>query len=95
MTGALHVCLDALRHNAKVLRDLVGPKHAAFVVKSNAYGHGLVETALAVAVRDLYTGTRLIRANGFLETSGQLSLVLGPSVVGVLVAAAGQEETRR
>jgi alanine racemase len=26
---------------------LVGHKHAAFVVKSNAYGHGLVETALA------------------------------------------------
>ena len=38
----------ALRHNAQVLRNLVGPKHAAFVVKSNAYGHGFVETALAV-----------------------------------------------
>ncbi|MET9029362.1 MFS transporter [Nocardia sp. NPDC004168] len=49
------------------------------------------ETALAVAVRDLCTGPRLIRANGFLETSGQLSLVLGPAAVGVLVAAAGQE----
>jgi alanine racemase len=46
--GSLHVSLDALRHNAKVLRDLVGPKHAAFVVKSNAYGHGLLQTALAV-----------------------------------------------
>jgi alanine racemase len=46
--GALHVSLGALRHNAKVLRDLVGPNHAAFVVKSNAYGHGLVETALAI-----------------------------------------------
>ncbi|WP_067666287.1 MFS transporter [Nocardia miyunensis] len=49
------------------------------------------ETALAVAVRDLCTGPRLMRANGFLETSGQLSLVLGPATVGVLVAAAGQE----
>jgi alanine racemase len=46
--GSLHVSLPALRHNARVLRDLVGPRHAAFVVKSNAYGHGLVETALAV-----------------------------------------------
>jgi alanine racemase len=46
--GGLHIDLAALRHNAKALRDLVGPKHAAFVVKSNAYGHGLVETALAV-----------------------------------------------
>ncbi|MFQ6396400.1 MFS transporter [Nocardia sp. KC 131] len=49
------------------------------------------ETALTVAVRDLYTGPRLMRANGFLETSGQLSLVLGPATVGVLMAAAGQE----
>ncbi|MFF3566381.1 MFS transporter [Nocardia jiangxiensis] len=49
------------------------------------------ETALAVAVRDLYAGPRLLRANGFLETSGQLSLVLGPAAVGVLVAAEGQE----
>lgn len=49
------------------------------------------ETALAVAVRDLYTGPRLLRANGFLETSGQLALVLGPAAVGVLVAAEGQE----
>ncbi|MEV5652085.1 MFS transporter [Nocardia sp. NPDC052254] len=49
------------------------------------------ETALAVAVRDLYAGTRLMRANGFLETSGQLSLVLGPAAVGVLVAAAGHQ----
>ncbi|MGA8535128.1 MAG: alanine racemase [Candidatus Tumulicola sp.] len=47
MIGRLRISLAALRHNAKTLRDLVGPKHAAFVVKSNAYGHGLVETALA------------------------------------------------
>ncbi|MEO6836679.1 MAG: alanine racemase [Candidatus Tumulicola sp.] len=48
MIGGLRISLAALRNNAKALRDLVGPKHAAFVVKSNAYGHGLVETALAV-----------------------------------------------
>lgn len=48
MIGHIHVSLPALRANARALRDLVGPKHAAFVVKSNAYGHGLVETALAV-----------------------------------------------
>lgn len=48
MIGRLHVSLPALRSNARALRALVGPKHAAFVVKSNAYGHGLLETALAV-----------------------------------------------
>jgi alanine racemase len=46
--GRISVSLSALRHNAGVLRELVGPGHAAFVVKSNAYGHGLVETALAI-----------------------------------------------
>jgi alanine racemase len=48
MIGALHVSLSALRHNAGLLRELVGPARAAFVVKGNAYGHGLVETALAI-----------------------------------------------
>jgi alanine racemase len=48
MIGRLHVSLSALRHNAGLLRELVGPARAAFVVKGNAYGHGLVETALAI-----------------------------------------------
>jgi len=48
VTGQIHVSLAALRHNAGVLRDLVGARHAAFVVKGNAYGHGMVETALAI-----------------------------------------------
>jgi alanine racemase len=45
--GRLRVSLRAIRSNAQLLRDMVGPKHAAFVVKSNAYGHGLLETARA------------------------------------------------
>ncbi len=47
MIGRLRISLGAIRRNAKMLRDMVGPKHAAFVVKTNAYGHGLVEVALA------------------------------------------------
>jgi alanine racemase len=46
--GRLSISLGALRRNAAALRDLVGAGKAAFVVKSDAYGHGLVETALAV-----------------------------------------------
>jgi alanine racemase len=46
--GGLRISLSALQHNAETLRALVGPHHAAFVVKGNAYGHGMVETALAV-----------------------------------------------
>jgi alanine racemase len=48
LIGALDISLSALRHNAALLRELVGPARAAFVVKGNAYGHGLVETALAI-----------------------------------------------
>ncbi|MGB6518103.1 MAG: alanine racemase [Candidatus Cybelea sp.] len=46
--GGLTISLRALRHNAALLRDLVGPRRTAFVVKGNAYGHGLVPTARAV-----------------------------------------------
>ena len=48
MIGGLRVSLRALHHNAEVLRRLVGPQRAAFVVKGNAYGHGLLETARAI-----------------------------------------------
>ncbi|WP_327146885.1 MFS transporter [Nocardia sp. NBC_01327] len=47
------------------------------------------ETALTVAVRDLYDGQKLLRTNAFLETSGQLSIVLGPAAVGLLAAGCG------
>lgn len=48
MIGSIRVCLDAIAQNARALRDLVAPARAAFVVKSNAYGHGIVEVARTV-----------------------------------------------
>jgi predicted MFS family arabinose efflux permease len=45
------------------------------------------QTALAVAVKDLFPAAGLIRANSVLELASQLSLVAGPAVVGVLAAA--------
>ncbi|MEC3920360.1 MFS transporter [Nocardia sp. CDC160] len=47
------------------------------------------ETALAVASRDLFEGEQLLRANAFLETSRQLSLILGPVALGLLAATIG------
>jgi len=44
------VCVDlaAIRHNASVLRAMLLPKvHLMAVVKANAYGHGLVQSARA------------------------------------------------
>ncbi len=48
MIGRITVSSAALRHNAEALRALVGPERAAFVVKGNAYGHGLVATARTI-----------------------------------------------
>ncbi len=39
----------ALRHNAKVVRDRIGSADMLAVVKANAYGHGLVSVAQALA----------------------------------------------
>ncbi|HEY9180941.1 MAG TPA: alanine racemase [Candidatus Baltobacteraceae bacterium] len=48
MIGHIRVSLDALAHNARAMRDLVAPAKAAFVVKGNAYGHGIVPVAKTV-----------------------------------------------
>ena len=48
MSGRLTISMSALRHNARLLGELVGAQRAAFVVKGNAYGHGLVPVAMAV-----------------------------------------------
>jgi alanine racemase len=48
MIGRIRVSLEAVAHNARALRDLVAPSKTAFVVKSNAYGHGIVQIARAV-----------------------------------------------
>jgi alanine racemase len=48
MIGSVNISLEAIRRNARALRDLVAPAKAAFVVKGNAYGHGLVDVARAI-----------------------------------------------
>lgn len=48
MIGGVRISLDALRANARALRDLVAPAKAAFVVKANAYGHGIAPVARAI-----------------------------------------------
>jgi len=41
--------LGAIRHNARVLRQLAGEAHLMGVVKADAYGHGAVSVARALA----------------------------------------------
>jgi alanine racemase len=46
--GSVRVSLAAIARNARALSELVAPARAAFVVKANAYGHGIVPVARAV-----------------------------------------------
>lgn len=46
-TGTVSVDLDAIEHNVRILRGHTSAPHFMAVVKGNAYGHGLLETARA------------------------------------------------
>src|SRR5216117_599233 len=47
---------NALRHNAKVVRDRIGSAEMLAVVKANAYGHGLIGVAETLANDAKYFG---------------------------------------
>lgn len=80
MFGTIHVSTAALRRNAETLRALVAPAKIAFVVKSNAYGHGLVETALAVEPHSAYVAVYGVDEALELRDGGITApiLILGP-----------------
>lgn len=67
--------------------------HAAApaLILSLAFTAGAVtvfsDTALAIAVRDVFAGPRLISANSWLESANQGGMIVGPSVAGLLAAA--------
>ncbi len=86
MIGGLRISIGALRHNAEVLSKLVGPRRAAFVVKGNAYGHGLVPTARAVEPFATRICVYTIEEALTLRASGITApvLVLGPIPPAVL-----------
>lgn len=80
MIGEIQISLDALRHNAETLRELVRPARCAFVVKSNAYGHGIVEVALAVEGYAAYICVYAVEEAIALRNGGVTApiLVMGP-----------------
>jgi alanine racemase len=53
---------EALRHNLSVVRARAGGAKVIAVVKANAYGHGLVRTAQALAGADAFAVARLEEA---------------------------------
>ncbi len=62
-----------------------------WLILSLAFAAGAItvfaDTALAIAVRDVFTGSRLISANSWLESANQCGLIIGPSAAGLLAAA--------
>jgi alanine racemase len=66
---------DALRNNFSVLRQRAGRAHVIAVVKANAYGHGLVSTALALQDADGFAVAR-IEEGIALRAAGMTSRIL-------------------
>jgi alanine racemase len=61
VSGLIRALIDtqALRHNLSVIRAHAGRARVIAVVKANAYGHGLVSTALALPDADAFAVARL------------------------------------
>ncbi|MGH8311083.1 MAG: alanine racemase, partial [Steroidobacteraceae bacterium] len=64
MSRLIRAVIDtqALRSNLGTLRRSAPRAHVMAVVKANAYGHGLVPTALALADADAFAVARLEEA---------------------------------
>ncbi len=62
-----------------------------WLVLSLAFAAGAVtvfaDTAMAIAVRDVFTGPGLVPANSWLESASQVGQIAGPSAAGLLAAA--------
>ncbi len=61
MSGLIRAVIDsnALQHNLSVIRARAGRARVMAVVKANAYGHGLMATALALQAADAFGVARL------------------------------------
>src|SRR6184192_418807 len=71
---------NALRHNAKVVRDRIGSAEMLAVVKANAYGHGLVGVAKALADdAQLFGVANLEEALILRESLPHPIVILGPA----------------
>jgi alanine racemase len=73
----------ALRRNAKVVRERIGKAEILAVVKANAYGHGLMGCAEALANDvDLFGVANLEEALALRERFKHPIIILGPSLPG-------------
>ena len=72
---------SALRHNAKIVRDRIGSAELLAVVKANAYGHGMVGVAEALANDvQLFGVANLEEARVLRKTLPHPIIILGPAI---------------
>src|SRR5437879_1731681 len=72
---------DALRHNARVVRERIGSAEMLAVVKANAYGHGLMGVAETLAEQtQLFGVANLEEAIELRERFHLPVIILGPSL---------------
>ncbi|HEY7000349.1 MAG TPA: alanine racemase [Candidatus Udaeobacter sp.] len=72
---------SALRHNAKIVRERIGPAEIVAVVKANAYGHGLIGVAETLADdAQLFGAANLEEALTLRESLSHPVLILGPAL---------------
>lgn len=73
---------SALRHNAGLVRERIGSAEMLAVVKANAYGHGLVGTAEALASQAQYFGVANLEEALALREAGLAHpiMILGPAL---------------
>jgi alanine racemase len=71
----------ALRHNAKIVRDRIGSAELLAVVKANAYGHGMVGVAQALADdAKLFGVANLEEAMTLRAALPHPMIILGPAI---------------
>ena len=74
---------SALRHNAKVVRERIGPAQMLAVVKADGYGHGIVGVAQALADdAQLFGVANLEEAIQLRRTLPHPIMILGPALPG-------------
>src|SRR5437588_7855520 len=74
---------DALRHNAKIVRQRIGSAEMLAVVKANAYGHGLMGVAETLADdAQLFGVANLEEALALREKFQHPIMILGPAIPG-------------
>ncbi|MFT3905356.1 MAG: alanine racemase [Steroidobacteraceae bacterium] len=91
----LHIDTQALRANLAILRQRAPRSRVMAVIKANAYGHGLVSTALALAEADAFAVARIEEAVQLRAAGVRQPLLLLEGVYGreqLLEAAALQAD---